>query len=401
MKQATLLILIAIIVLPIFAQAQLNTEYPIPYRKGDKWGYCDEDKNIIVEPIYQSVTPIYELHDLKFGIVEYSYVNCGIVDSVGNIILPTEYYFNNASSDIGAFIDEETNEKIYYMIAWKQGEKGAGIVSLDGKNTVLVPFEYSLIRLNIIRENYLWCTGNKDGQLYEIHPLTGEANKLTEDERMAKYVDPYMRDRPMYPSKMNIDEVVLSQDFVQNTVLKNQKKFTRIDENILNNQRYRSFDEVGYFMTDRHFYKIYNNDKVGIVEKTQLDKKKVKKYVKPQYDSIVRCVYPTPFEGEYYFIAIKDGKSGVITYNNDIIVPFEYDEIKYYQGGFRLKIGEKMGLADPDRKVFISAKYEYIAPLMNFEEEVDTGNNLFRVTHKHGIDLIGYVNRFGVEYFED
>lgn len=48
-----ILFLLSFIVLGLEIQAQVNV---IPYRKGDKWGYCDKNKKILLEPKYEAVT---------------------------------------------------------------------------------------------------------------------------------------------------------------------------------------------------------------------------------------------------------------------------------------------------------------------------------------------------------
>lgn len=44
----------------LFAQTNLsNTPELIPYRKGDKWGFCDRNKNIVIECKYDKVEKFY------------------------------------------------------------------------------------------------------------------------------------------------------------------------------------------------------------------------------------------------------------------------------------------------------------------------------------------------------
>jgi hypothetical protein len=62
---------------PIFSQDLL-----IPYRKGDKWGFCDVRKNILIEPIYYRVKPF----QYGYAVVE-SEKNSGskIIDKQGKV----------------------------------------------------------------------------------------------------------------------------------------------------------------------------------------------------------------------------------------------------------------------------------------------------------------------------
>ena len=42
-----------LIIISLFAKTDAKEYlYLIPYLKGDKWGFCDIDKNIVIEPVY-------------------------------------------------------------------------------------------------------------------------------------------------------------------------------------------------------------------------------------------------------------------------------------------------------------------------------------------------------------
>jgi len=58
----------------------------IPYRKGDKWGYCDKAKKIIIPCVYDGANPFIEnLACVKIG------GNWGFIDKSGKIIIPCIY----------------------------------------------------------------------------------------------------------------------------------------------------------------------------------------------------------------------------------------------------------------------------------------------------------------------
>ncbi len=56
MKKSTYLIL-AIVLMAISVSLMAQTSELIPYRKGDKWGYCDRNKKIVIKPKYESADP--------------------------------------------------------------------------------------------------------------------------------------------------------------------------------------------------------------------------------------------------------------------------------------------------------------------------------------------------------
>jgi tetratricopeptide (TPR) repeat protein len=63
----------------------------IPYRKGDRWGFCDKNKVIIIEPMYDEVGTFSEgLAAVKLN------GKWGFVDTKGNVVIELKY--NNVFS---------------------------------------------------------------------------------------------------------------------------------------------------------------------------------------------------------------------------------------------------------------------------------------------------------------
>jgi hypothetical protein len=63
----------------------LHAQELIPYRKGNKWGYCTPDKKVVVQPKYDKVNIFSEgLAAVRMG------NKWGFIDSNGNEIVPTK-----------------------------------------------------------------------------------------------------------------------------------------------------------------------------------------------------------------------------------------------------------------------------------------------------------------------
>ena len=59
---------------------------PIPYRRGNKWGFCDTDMTILISIVYDEVRPFKEnLAAVKLG--DY----WGFIDIKGNLVIETRY----------------------------------------------------------------------------------------------------------------------------------------------------------------------------------------------------------------------------------------------------------------------------------------------------------------------
>ncbi|MBC7570618.1 MAG: WG repeat-containing protein [Spirosoma sp.] len=63
--------------------AKSEEPFLIPYREGDKWGFCDRNKNVVIECLYESVEPFQN------GLaVVWKYGRCGHIDKKGEEIIP-------------------------------------------------------------------------------------------------------------------------------------------------------------------------------------------------------------------------------------------------------------------------------------------------------------------------
>ena len=63
-----------------------NEPILIPYRKGDKWGYCDKDKNIVIPCIFSYANPFID----SFAKVSYK-GKMGVINSKGSLVIPCIY----------------------------------------------------------------------------------------------------------------------------------------------------------------------------------------------------------------------------------------------------------------------------------------------------------------------
>lgn len=149
-----------IAILFLFISLPIDAQLPelIPYRKGKLWGFCDSNKNIIVEPQYDSAfqhNPEYKTagvvlnkksgyldSNFRFKRADYCKVltipfaenvikvgnKYGVADSFGNEILPPVYDYIN-----------------FYSNGWftvvLNGKHGV----VDSLNKIIIPFIYDFI----------------------------------------------------------------------------------------------------------------------------------------------------------------------------------------------------------------------------------------------------------------
>lgn len=120
----------------------------IPYKKGEKWGFCTPEKNIVIECIYDYTVAFADgLAAVKKG------GKCGFVDINGNNVIPCIY-------------DDLENFSEGLAIVSKNGKHG--IISKDGN--IVVPCVYDSINtfskgLGRVKNNDKYGFINKDGSI--------------------------------------------------------------------------------------------------------------------------------------------------------------------------------------------------------------------------------------------
>lgn len=118
------------IVIFVFFHQSLIAQFPklIPYRKADKWGFADNKKKIIIEPIYDSVAPFMEGLAAVMKTKKWGFIN-----ETGKEVIPLKY-------------DRVQNfrpNKLAVVIMAKYAGNVWGLVDSDGK--VIVEPKYSVI----------------------------------------------------------------------------------------------------------------------------------------------------------------------------------------------------------------------------------------------------------------
>ena len=127
----------------------------IPYRKREKWGFCTEDKKIVIPCTYESTNPFSE----GLAMVQLR-EQCGYINQHGKLVLPCKYDFaggfHNGIAVVSiknkyGFIDKAGDMviKAEYSFA-SEFSDGLAIVEQKGKfgfidNTgkVIIPFRYT------------------------------------------------------------------------------------------------------------------------------------------------------------------------------------------------------------------------------------------------------------------
>ena len=143
-------VLLAALVIPLAAQERLL----IPYRKGTKWGFCDEKKNIVIPPKYSYSTKEF---DNGYAVVinrNYPDFLYGLIDKNGKEVLPVKF------ENIGGVY------KNFALVAVKiPGNNGLdyGLIDINTGQYIIQPGKYQSIYYHSGGEFVFQTWGNQYG----------------------------------------------------------------------------------------------------------------------------------------------------------------------------------------------------------------------------------------------
>ena len=313
----------------------------IPYRKGNKWGFCREDKTIVIECIYYSVKRFSE----NFAVVNKN-GKYGFIDKNGeitgnglmrhfNILNPLKEGLsrvgNNSNRREWGFVNKDNSQVIEFIYesasdfceglacVRKNGKSGF----IDKTNTIIIPFIYDNVHsfvngLSNVRIGEMWGVIDKTGKV--VIPI--EFNDL--------------------------DEIIYLTDQS-------------------NNQIYPKIIQIG----SEFSLNIYNNNSPN--------------------NRLYNCIdkYGLGFSDDLIDVEFNS-KWGFVDRNNNQIIDFLYDDITPFSEGLSgILKGEYWGFIDQSGNKIIDFKYEQVTPFLNGLAEVKLNNKW------------GFINSVGIEYWED
>jgi hypothetical protein len=361
-----------------FYEQSLNK--PIPYRKGNLWGYSNVFGDIIIEPQYEQVDFFYQtdLFDLdsyralvksnnQFFIINNhneklsaGYKKAVVIDPYDIEFVFFEIHSNNGK--VGVFFknkiiiepiyDELDNDNKYVKV--KLNNK-YGIIDHEG--TQIISTKYDTIE-SIIDEdsgviNKWEATFN--GTIVSYSAINKTGTNITSDE-------------------------IIDDDFINQITIHLRKEKDIIE-------------------------RISDNDKHGVILL------KSKKVINPVYDSIevaYKLKYEKPAQVKDYntvdkkvlFIVEKDNKFGIIDEDSNIILPIKMDEI--INNGydiFELKRNVQIGRFNQPKKALFFTNYNDIS----YEESIEFNDSedyrIYKIKDKD--DRFDYIGENGIKYYED
>ena len=372
----------------------------IPYRNGVKWGYTNQKGEIIIEPKFLSIEFLSKNDHYK---VNYNGL-LGIIDNHGKQILPYKYKDIDELSGGNLFIVENSDGAI-------------GLV--DGKNKILIPFNYKRLEKHPFSNFYI-ATKEKVGLIDEknniIIPFIYNEIEFCNDFIIA---EKKVKDKSYY-GLLNFDGSILlnfqSLKLSSNKCLKKDllivstKKRIYINlfseykpvifEGIINTKgkiflpiEYEDIspiDSSGFMSLKKSNYPFYQS-KYGIINS------RAEIVVPCKYDYIETYQYQS--DGNQKYVIVENNfLKGLIDFNNEIILPTEFEQISIQQhnGEYFCSVKDKWknktGLIKLLEGQSYDSNYELILPFYYDEIVVDKNSNWITVWNNNRCGIIDFNN---------
>jgi hypothetical protein len=332
-----ILTLLPFLLLTNISNAQIK--YLVPYRDGALWGYSDTNMNMVVPPLYDHT----DIHFLGFGVLTKNSL-MGLVNQEGDVILQPEY--------------QELNNCCYDSVLVVKKQDRYGIISLPGSNIIL-PFMYDNIQK--LKENtYLIKDEKTRLGIFNIAtkkwllPLLYDTIENVGDHYSAKKGSTKIYFRIFKNGTLSafVPQKERPEKLTQN---KKSARLPPAAESLYGWDNPDGMPEGGSLMTT-----FQEEEKTGLYYITKRNGLLTSDTIPAMYDSMKYV------NGHYdIYIVSLNGKQGIVTVNNTIILPLEYDEIwsvknEGLQHLLTTRKGNKTGIINIDRKEIVPCIYDEI-----------------------------------------
>jgi WG containing repeat len=347
-----------IISLILFIQINfvLDAQILVPYRLKDKWGYSDTLGNIKIAP--------------KYTLANF------FIDKTARAFLQKKYtYIDKKGKELYNYFDEITEQEDGY--AFVTNNKKSGIVK--GKK-VIIPLIYD----ELYNANYEYRFQHKkfaaigviNNKHYLIDYVKNITTKIKEEDNSAMAVRPEARDyenNEEYKSRYK-EEL---QTYIKNGVI---DSFEIIYNNI---------------------YLVSKQGKYGLYKATDYSNPFINKLIDCKYEQIKSYVNVTSNNKiPNNFIAKLNGKYGLVDDYDNVLLPFEYDDLINHNISFVYTIkNNKMGCFIFNTSYpAIACKYEN----MEYKESLSVSDKWSLLIFEVKLNgRLGYVGENRVEFFKD
>lgn len=367
-----------------------DLEELIPYRKGDRWGYCDQNKRLIIDCIYKNVKPF------KNGIarVRSNQGKYGFINNKGMEIIPSKYEdAKKISQDLIAvklktkwgYFDINGNLIIDFIFddAFNFREDRAAIKMnskygfIDKYGNKIIECKYADIQGELF-SNYF-------SRKYSFHEGLALVRRSCPEKNyrygLSNYYYGYI--------DTNGNEIIYPN---YDDAFHFKEGFGRI---------YQKSSCYGFINinVEKVFYdfKYLNDFSEGFAS---FKKNEMWGFINKKFEIEIDPIYENAKSFSEGFASVRDGfLYGFINKNNELEIPCIFEDVNDFSEGLAA-IKKKNSNNNTNRWGFIDKNgYEIISPkyfhVNNFK------NGLSKVEIKGKINEYGYINKNGIEFWEE
>jgi len=380
----------------------------IPFQKNNKWGFYNRSKTIVVEPKYEWVKfPHWSDYSDKYLVVKHNGL-WGVINKSGEKIVPFIY-------DELEFVENVTGQFI--------AQKGDYFGVIDSLNDILFPFKFN--KIEGVGKNFIVGEKTLNGTLYSL--LDSDGRKILTDFYDFDGFNNRNKDDLFIVSKIvkadknyipwnETRRVLGCVDIKGNVIvpLKYEKieisgryfivsDYDKQKRGSVFNNSYGVCDNRGKVLIpliyDRieHFIKVgkgvfvcYKNPKVKIVDSLN------QTIIPYRYNYIYNINHKN---NDIYIFAMEGYLNGLLNLNGEVTVPFDYTSLldPYNIGLIAAKKSMKAGFIDYNNNIVIPFEYEDVNP---FSEGLALVKKISADYIKGNLRIEGKVN-YDVNWFSD
>lgn len=333
----------------------------IPYRKGDKWGFCDRNKKIVIECVYDEVEPFSE------GLAGVKYNNkWGFIGKEGNLVIACQF------SEVEDFSED---------LAIVKRDDEWGVVDKIGK--LIVPFQYGRIfsffdgLAILVRRNSCGAI-DKTGRLvipckFRLLERFSEGLATVLQEGKWGFID-------------KTGKLAITNKF------ESISSFSEGLASVEQNGKWGFIDKLCSLIIPYQFDYAYPFSE-GLASVRQGGKRGF-------IDKTSRIVIPYQFDDAHSFSdgmakVEQDGEWGFIDRKGSLVIPCDFEDAGSFSERLaEVKLGGKYGFIDKTGSIIIPCQFENTRPFKGGLAKVG-------YTEWGYFELLGYIDREGNQYWEE
>ncbi len=403
MKKLILITLLILLLFPVvYCENKEIDELPylIPYRKGDKWGFCDKDKNIVIECKYSETYPVRgELLKVKKN------GRYGCINRQGKVVIPFIYDFLYFCKDNYYKVNSG-----YKPGCGKPGSPGSplGLWGLRDKDGNLI-FEavYKEIYISDKNEVFLKDESNK----WHQGTLEGKIEKKVSQKYIYKKMYgvnfKYINDRNGLSNTNSLDNIDISK-YHRIRMPKEERIPVKVlatgrEDLCQTGDRYKFDSNWGFIdvkgkqVIPLKYSYVEDFSKGLSAVRIGRNRKEAKwGFIDRDGKVIIPILYDDAKSfSEGLACVRKDNKWGYIDKQGDVVIPLsDYFRCSSFKEG-RARV-EKW--VDRDSRIGFIDKNGKVVILIKYQSAMDFNNGLAHVKYQ---GKWGYIDKNGTEYWED